>query len=146
MASTVRIRIKATPAFYLNPFWLSWGGRVEAFRDSLEGSGWIISGAPVLSTTGFQATMYAANAAGSGITLAGADALRRAWDNTPGVDVLEVVPVAGPASPETDRRDMAGGTIIGGVTDRLDSIGRGTVQVAVSVAVVAVIAYAVTRK
>lgn len=122
--TTLRVTLKAGSAFYLNPFWLSWPNRVNEWRNDVATTGWVSTGTPVTTTTGYLAVVYVTGA--PQVTASQADQLRRTFDGlTLGVDVVGVEVVASPRSADDDRRTLAGGTIAGGVTGTLEKVGKG---------------------
>lgn len=140
--TTLRVTLKAGTAFYLNPFFVSWPNRVGAFRDAVASTGWVSTGTPVTTTTGFLAVVYLVGA--PQVNNAQLDQLRRTFDGlTLGVDVIGVEQVASVRSADDDRRTLSGGTIAGGVTGTLEKVGKGLSGTITAAAVVVGLLYLV---
>lgn len=142
---TLRVELKAAPAWYLNPFWLTWTGRVQAFRDSFQGLAFKQVGTPVTGG-GWRAIVYME--APDNVTEAQLDSLRRHWsDNVGGVDVVQVQIVARIGEADTDKDWLEKQTIIGGVTDKLGSVaGDAGRAVLIAVVVIAAVYIVVNKK
>jgi hypothetical protein len=140
--TTLRVTLKASAAFYLNPFFLSWPARISAWRDNLQGTGFVSVGTPVTTTAGYLAAVYVTGS--ESVTPARADQLRQMFDGLAiGVDCIGVEVVAAQRPAEEDRKALAGGTITGGVTDALDKVGKGATGILTAAAVVVGLLYLV---
>lgn len=140
----IRATIEASPAYYLNPLWWSWRARAEAWRDSFIGYAY----RPTCDLTtggGYQATVYLdapANVGAAQLPQRLAD-----WsERVGGVRVKELRIVSGCGSPADDRAALDAGTVIGGITGRVNDTLGGAVDFVKLLAVVAVVALIATRK